>query len=1087
MYNENEIMIKSDLDTDTIKKTLAGLADGSFEIGENGIRRTTKTESSVTSTNEEGTQVSSIKYHIKDDVLSWNIDWDSDNFSSIKSQLLNHFNEVNSMQPVTSVVYDKNDGKPYYEQLNEILRDRFGYKIERQDNGIVIFDSKAVDGMRKYVASDAEAAAVIAAPYILKRGKAISGHRNHKEQGYPSVIYAAPAILNGEIGNVAVSVLYGDGKRVHSLRVLAPNGKEFILSEMKNTELQNGDSDTKSVVESPINSVLDNSIPQNSEKSTENAEKDERKFLADEEEGKKASSQDARKRSLLDDNAKGDGEGESEAKRASEREYLGKEPENMTDRERKRGYTDNEANTARALVKDFDVLSREKRIAIIEMIRSAEACKAKKSFMKHAAAMIGYWRKGLYIIADNKTSEKGFYQTFDDGSRLIVVNPNSSVKNAINVAFVHELAHDIWAKATDKTKDTLYRMATESATAAEVEDIRKEYTDGYEKRGLKINDDVLREEVFTNLIGKTLGNEAFLERFDITPGRMTAFKRSLKAVTRMAKCFFGKNKYLYSRTEKMARSLIRVMGAQLATETVSENGKRFAVNVSNEDYAEYNKPITLADIEVLRSIGRKSVNEFTAEDIKKTQKWAYKFYKELGVKSPFFRAWFGDWRAYDRKSAAETIDIPQGVKINTTNRRIANKDTKWQIQITDDLVQDSLHYAKKDYLYIQRMLSHIDEIVSKAILLDTQISDKNNNNKKGSSEFMHYLYAVVEFQGAPFLAKITVEEYNAGIGYRAYNAQRIKMSTLSRAQYSQLKTAYRGKNASSVDAISVADLFEIVNRYDKEFNPKIPNENLVEKETGEPIKLYHGTQKGFNEFKYSELSIREGSFFFAQNREDAEAYAGRDGDVMEVYVSLKKPIDYNNMPTEIYRLKDKKAQVEALKELGYDGWYCDMEDGWGEVSAFYPVQIKSATNNIGTFDGNNPNIRYSFDPEAFIDQAIRNGFGENVDTEVKSKTEKSQTSDNTKAELKEAQKEVRGLRKANERLSNTVVKAQEKSRELREENKQLKKDTQASEVKAKNAEKKSAAEKERMEKKMAIEAKKLAAKLYLKASVSRAP
>ena len=48
------------------------------------------------------------------------------------------------------------------------------------------------------------------------------------------------------------------------------------------------------------------------------------------------------------------------------------------------------------------------------------------------------------------------------------------------------------------------------------------------------------------------------------------------------------------------------------------------------------------DVDVLHSIGGKSINDFTDEEIKKAQKWACKFYKELGVKSPFFRAWFGD-------------------------------------------------------------------------------------------------------------------------------------------------------------------------------------------------------------------------------------------------------------------------------------------------------------------------------------------------------------------------------------------------------------------------------------------------------------
>lgn len=68
------------------------------------------------------------------------------------------------------------------------------------------------------------------------------------------------------------------------------------------------------------------------------------------------------------------------------------------------------------------------------------------------------------------------------------------------------------------------------------------------------------------------------------------------------------------------------------------------------EYSEHDKHITVEDLNAIRSIGRKSINEFTSEDIKKSRKRAYKFYKESGVKSPFFRAWFGDWRVYDNTS-----------------------------------------------------------------------------------------------------------------------------------------------------------------------------------------------------------------------------------------------------------------------------------------------------------------------------------------------------------------------------------------------------------------------------------------------------
>ncbi len=73
----------------------------------------------------------------------------------------------------------------------------------------------------------------------------------------------------------------------------------------------------------------------------------------------------------------------------------------------------------------------------------------------------------------------------------------------------------------------------------------------------------------------------------------------------------------------------------------------------------------------------------------------------------------------------------------------------------------------------------------------------------------------VEYNGNPFLAKITVEEYGNETRHRAYNVERIKMSALSRAQYSQMKSAYRVHFASNADAISIANLFSLVKQYEK--------------------------------------------------------------------------------------------------------------------------------------------------------------------------------------------------------------------------------------------------------------------------------
>lgn len=68
-----------------------------------------------------------------------------------------------------------------------------------------------------------------------------------------------------------------------------------------------------------------------------------------------------------------------------------------------------------------------------------------------------------------------------------------------------------------------------------------------------------------------------------------------------------------------------------------------------------------------------------------------------GTKSPFFRAWFGDWRAYDNNPESDSIIVKYGygehLPINKNRRTIRNADTNFDIRIEPDTIDDSLHYA----------------------------------------------------------------------------------------------------------------------------------------------------------------------------------------------------------------------------------------------------------------------------------------------------------------------------------------------------------------------------------------------------------
>lgn len=75
--------------------------------------------------------------------------------------------------------------------------------------------------------------------------------------------------------------------------------------------------------------------------------------------------------------------------------------------------------------------------------------------------------------------------------------------------------------------------------------------------------------------------------------------------------------------------------------------------------------------------------------------------------------------------------------------------------------------------------------------------------------------------------------------------------------------------------------------------------------------------------------------------------------------------------------KAKNVMTNALESNGYDGVILENDAGsFGRSTdayiALHPEQIKSATDNIGTFDESNPDIRYSREPESITELRRQN-------------------------------------------------------------------------------------------------------------------
>ena len=121
-------------------------------------------------------------------------------------------------------------------------------------------------------------------------------------------------------------------------------------------------------------------------------------------------------------------------------------------------------------------------------------------------------------------------------------------------------------------------------------------------------------------------------------------------------------------------------------------------------------------------------------------------------------------------------------------------------------------------------------------------------------------------------------------------------------------------------------------------------------ENGEPLVVYHGTDKQFTSFD-PEKSIG-GQHWFTSDKsaiESGEVGAQGKGIIMETYLNIKKPAGWAEYD---------KFTIDELLGRGYDGLILPESDGTATYVAYSPEQIKSATGNRGTFDAGERNILF---------------------------------------------------------------------------------------------------------------------------------
>jgi hypothetical protein len=139
---------------------------------------------------------------------------------------------------------------------------------------------------------------------------------------------------------------------------------------------------------------------------------------------------------------------------------------------------------------------------------------------------------------------------------------------------------------------------------------------------------------------------------------------------------------------------------------------------------------------------------------------------------------------------------------------------------------------------------------------------------------------------------------------------------------------------------------------------------MVDK-NGAPKVFYHNSPNKFNVYDKGKIGsnndagwLGEGFYFYG----DEDEGWGYGKNRHAVYLNMRNPYyateDDNRRLSEANSAEASREFTGRLKNEGYDGVYYNG-DLRQEAVAFDSSQVKSATDNVGTFDGGNPDIRFA--------------------------------------------------------------------------------------------------------------------------------
>lgn len=325
--------------------------------------------------------------------------------------------------------------------------------------------------------------------------------------------------------------------------------------------------------------------------------------------------------------------------------------------------------------------------------------------------------------------------------------------------------------------------------------------------------------------------------------------------------------------------------------------------------------------------------------------------------------------------AAPFSSVKDGVEWTKSNGVIgvmqsSETNGKGEINISAGSVAEMLNLAQMNKSVSKE--AHFAALTQiRNIIRESELADRHPHYAKGADGkrdtsngvidgvFVDVLYGAMRLGGETYRVKTTLRRYkdtNRKTKAYAYEVSEIEV----------LAGKPGSPESSGTSSTSITGDILLNGVRNSKGELVLEDFSKVVDENGEPRVVYHGSPNDFTAFRRDFLGSTtrgagtEWGFYFSASEDLARAvvedYSGQEAKVIEGYLNIRNPLrvdlkDYDG---------DLDAALEQLQDSDYDGAVISGLVDHGIESENFLVldgkQVKSATDNIGTFDPANPDI-----------------------------------------------------------------------------------------------------------------------------------